>query len=53
MRELRCKKCDKLLLKHDCNANIETKCPRCKTVNGWIPTDKMKLKTPTYPGCLY
>ena len=39
MKELRCKKCNKLLLKHEGLTKIESVCTRCKTINLYIPTD--------------
>ena len=34
MKELRCKKCNKLLAKY--SGDIQSKCPRCKTMNEHI-----------------
>ncbi len=39
MKELRCKKCNKLLLKHEGLTKIESVCTRCKTVNLYIPLE--------------
>jgi len=33
MKELRCKKCEKLLGKLNETGHVEIKCPRCKTLN--------------------
>jgi LSD1 subclass zinc finger protein len=33
MIEVRCKKCDKLLMKIKGTAYVEIKCPRCKAIN--------------------
>lgn len=40
MEEIRCKKCNKLLMKVGKGALYEIKCPRCKTMN----TNKESVK---------
>ncbi len=40
MKELRCKKCHKLLGKYDILGVLEIKCPKCKALNEIVEVKK-------------
>jgi phage FluMu protein Com len=43
MQEIRCSKCNRLLLKAEIPYKIETKCPKCKTVQTQGKTEPIEF----------